>query len=409
MLKKTSITLTLALLAALGMHAGAAQQYPTFEQAKAHVTNTGYIVFIYPAGWDKYGERLCRKLIATEAVKAAAGDAALLLAPIYQIRDDRNNASVKKIMGSLGYPGDMADISYPAIVFYEKEGRQYATIHGRELMRATPEQVAELVKQRLSAKKKQEELLTKSRAATAPAEKARLLLESSRVSGIDWPGGLREAMQAADPGDKHGYLAALNFGFSPWQGESLQDFLKRLDAVLANKLYTPWQKQRACAAAIGHIRRSLGTMAGGPLITKYAKAMQKLNPDSTLGVSAPVVMRDWVRRYRYGQGWSQDIIPSAPIPMLMHDVPMTNPGTYQVTFKLTTGRDGIRINRLRLMDGERCVAADKKPRDISWGNTQQVYTFTVKSPLKAPALEITYGNDPDKRSSWGEISVTSSK
>lgn len=406
MLKKSTVTLSLALLASLCLSAKAASQYPTFEQAQQHVTDTGYIVFIYPAGWDKYGEKLCKKLIATESVKTAAGDAALLLAPIYQIRDEKNNAAAKNVMGALSYPGDMADISYPAIVFYEKGGRQYATIHGRELMRATPDQVATLVKNRLAAKKKQEELLSQSRAATSPGEKAKLLLESSRVSGIAWPGGLREAMQAADPGDKHGYLGALNFGFSPKQGESMQDFLNRLDSVLANKLYAPWQKQRACAAAIGHIRRSLGTMAGGPLITKYAKAMHKLDPDSTLGVSAPVVMRDWVRRYHYGQGWSQEIIPSAPIPMLMHDVPMKKTGTYSVTFKLTTGRDGIRINRLRLMDGERCIASHDSPRDVSWGNTQQVYTFTVKSPLKNPALEITYGNPPDKRSSWGNITVT---
>ena len=406
MLKKSTVTLSLALLVSLCMSAGAASQYPTFERAQQHVTDTGYIVFIYPAGWDKYGEKLCKKLITTESVKTAAGDAALLLAPIYQIRDEKNNAAAKNVMGALSYPGDMADISYPAIVFYEKGGRQYATIHGRELMRATPDQVATLVKERLAAKKKQEELLSKSRTATSPDEKAKLLLESSRISGIAWPGGLREAMQAADPGDKLGYLGALNFGFSPKQGESMQDFLSRLDAVLANKLYSPWQKQRACAAAIGHIRRSLGTMAGGSLITKYAKAMHKLDPDSTLGVSAPVVMRDWVRRYHYGQGWSQEIIPSAPIPMLMHDVPMEKTGTYSVTFKLTTGRDGIRINRLRLMDGERCIASHDSPRDVSWGNTQQVYTFTVKTPLKNPALEITYGNPPDKRSSWGNITVT---
>ena len=406
MLKKYTVTLSLALLASLCLSAKAASQYPTFEQAQQHVTDTGYIVFIYPAGWDKYGEKLCKKLITTESVKTAAGDAALLLAPIYQIRDEKNNAAAKNVMGALSYPGDMADISYPAIVFYEKGGRQYATIHGRELMRATPDQVATLVKERLAAKEKQEELLSQSRAATSPDEKAKLLLESSRLSGIAWPGGLREAMQAADPGDKHGYLGALNFGFSPKQGESMQDFLSRLDAVLAHDLYSPWQKQRACAAAIGHIRRSLGTMAGGPLITKYAKAMHKLDPDSTLGVSAPVVMRDWVRRYHYGQGWSQEIIPSAPIPMFMHDVPMEKPGTYSVTFKLTTGRDGIRINRLRLMDGERCIASHDSPRDVSWGNTQQVYTFTVKTPLKNPALEITYGNPPDKRSSWGDITVT---
>ena len=148
MLKKSTVTLSLALLVSLCVPAKAASQYPTFERAQQHVTDTGYIVFIYPAGWDKYGEKLCKKLIATESVKTAAGDAALLLAPIYQIRDEKNNAAAKKVMGTLSYPGDMADISYPAIVFYEKGGRQYATIHGRELMRATPDQVATLVKNR---------------------------------------------------------------------------------------------------------------------------------------------------------------------------------------------------------------------------------------------------------------------
>lgn len=406
MLKKSTVTLSLALLVSLCMPAKAASQYPTFERAQQHVTDTGYIVFIYPAGWDKYGEKLCKKLIATESVKTAAGDAALLLAPIYQIRDEKNNAAAKKVMGTLSYPGDMADISYPAIVFYEKGGRQYATIHGRELMRATPDQVATLVKNRLAAKKKQEELLSQSRAATSPGEKARLLLESSRLSGIAWPGGLREAMQAADPGDKHGYLGALNFGFSPKQGESMQDFLNRLDSVLANKLYAPWQKQRACAAAIGHIRRSMGTIAGGSLITKYAKIMHKLDPNSTLGVSAPVVMRDWVKQYRYGQGWSPDCIPGNAVPVLMHNVPIKNPGTYTVTFKITTGRDSLQVQKIRLMDGSRCVAEDSTPRAITWAATTQTFTLTTKKAVKDAALEITFGNDGQHKSTWGDITVT---
>ena len=85
---------------------------------------------------------------------------------------------------------------------------------------------------------------------------------------------------------------------------------------------------------------------------------------------------------------------------------MNKPGTYAVSFKLKTGRDGIRINKLRLLDGDRCIVADNTPRDVSWGNTQQTYTFTVKQSLKNPALEITYGNAADKRSTWGDISVT---
>ena len=384
----------------------AAQQYDSYDAAQKHVTDAGYILFIYPAGWDRYGEKLCKKLIADEKVRAAAGKAALILAPVYQRRNDDTNAKAKKAMGPLAYPRDMGDISYPALVFYEKEGRQYATLHGEALVDADIEGVAELVKAKMDAKQKQDDILAKSREATDAKEKNRLLLESSRVPGVEWPGGLKEAMQNNDASDSHGYRSALDFGFGAQQGESMEAFLKRLDDALANPNLSNWQKQRACAAAIGHIRRAYGPMAGGHLITKYAKKMHKLDPDSSLGVSAPVVMRDWVREYRYGMGWSNDIIPAGSVPMLMHDVPMKKPGTYTVTFKLTTGRDGVRINRLRLMDGDKCIASDDSPRDVNWSNTQQTYTFKVKKALKSPALEITYGNAADKRSSWGDITVS---
>ena len=101
------------MLATMSLPTQAAQQYPTFEAAKAQVTDDGYILFIYPEGWDKYGEKLCKKLVADNGVKAAAGSAALILAPIYQKRTEATNAEARKIMGNLGYPGDMSDISYP--------------------------------------------------------------------------------------------------------------------------------------------------------------------------------------------------------------------------------------------------------------------------------------------------------
>ena len=406
MKKSLVLLLACALLAPLAPTLQAAQQYDTYEAAQKRVTDAGYIVFIYPAGWDKYGEKLCKKLIADEKVRAAAGKAALILAPIYQRRNEETNAKAKKAMGSLSYPHDMGDISYPALVFYEKEGRMYTTLHGEKLMNASVPEVAQMIQQRLAAKKKQDSLLAQSHAATDAKEKNRLLLESTRVPGLDWPGGLKEAMSRNDASDTHGYRAALDFGFGAQANESMEDFLKRLDNVIKNPLLTNWQKQRACATAIGHIRRAYGTMAGGPYITKYAGIMRKLDPTSTLGVSAPVVMRDWVREYRYGMGWSDSVIPAAPIPMQMHDVPMQQPGTYNVTFKLTTGRDGIRINRLRLMDGNKCIASEDTPREVTWGNTQQTYTFHVAKKLKNPTLEITYGNEPNKRSTWGNITVS---
>lgn len=405
MLKQLTVTLLLASLSSLSLPVQAAQQFTDYESAKARATSTGYIVFIYPAGWDRYSEKICRKLIADADVRRAAGDAALLLAPIYQNRNDANNAEAQKAMGALAYPGDMSDISYPAIVFYEQGGRQYSTIHGRELMSADAAQVAELIRQRLSAKKEQDSLLSRANAATDPAEKARYLLESTRVSGPEWPDGLKQAMQQADPDDKSGYLAVLDFGFAPQENEAMEDFLKRLDSVLDNPRYTEGQKQRVCAAAIGHIRRSLGTRAGGSLITKYATIMHKLDPDSPLGLSAPVVMRDWVQEYRYGQGWSPEVLPGNDTPLLMLDVPINKPGIYTVTFKIVTGRDAVQVKKLRLMDGSRCIVEDNTPRDITWSATRQSYILIVKKALKNPALEITYGNAPDKRSTWGEITV----
>lgn len=405
MKKNLFLTLAAACAVLAVAPAEAATQYKTHAEAQANVTDDGYILFVHPAGWDRYGEKLCKKLIANSGVRAAAGNAALILAPIYQNRTESNNARAREIMGPLGYPHDMGDISYPAILFYEKGGRMYATVHGEALMTASEKEVAALVRQRMEAKKKQDSLLARSREAKNAGEKSRLLLESSRVDGIDWPAGLQEAMRQADPQDAHGYQAALNFGFGLKNGESMKDFLARLDAVLKNERLSAHQKQRACAVALGHIRRSYGMIAGGPFITKYARAMRKLDPKSPLGLSAPVVMRDWVRTYSYGQGWSDGLLPAEVVPVTMHNVPMTQPGTYTVTFNLVTGRDGIKINQLRLMDGKRCVAADTQPREVSWGNTQQTYTFTVKKPLKKAALEITYGNDANHRSSWGNITV----
>ena len=406
MLKKLSVLLILTLATPVYQQAQAAQKYPTYEAAQRKATNTGYIVFAYPADWDRFGEKLCNKLIDDEKVRKAAGDAVLLLAPVYQKRNEANNAKSKKALGPLGLPGDMADISYPALLFYEKEGRHYAQIFGSELTRGTTEQVAKLVADKLAAKKRQDNLLAQSNAATDAGEKARLLLESSRVEGVSWPGGLRPAIQRADPGDTHGYLGALDFGFGVRGGESIQDLTKRLDDVLANDRLSAHQKQRACATAIGHIRRSMGSIGGGALITKYAKAMYKLDPKSTLGLSAPVVIRDWVKQYRYGHGWSPEVLPSGEAPVLMQGVPMNKPGTYNINFRLVTGRDGVNVKKLRLMDGSRCVASDDTPRSITWGQTQQNFTITVKKQLKEPTLEITYANDHDKRSTWGEITIS---
>ena len=62
MKKSLSLLLAGSLLAGMVAPVQAAKQYSSFEAAQQKVTDTGYILFFYPAGWDKYGEKLCKKL-----------------------------------------------------------------------------------------------------------------------------------------------------------------------------------------------------------------------------------------------------------------------------------------------------------------------------------------------------------
>ncbi len=399
--------LTIAVAAAMCvLPTQAARVVETFAEGQSVVQDAGFMVFIYPGDWDRYGERLCRSLMADRGVRRAAGDAVMLALPIYQRPSDEMREAANRIRGSLSYPHDMSDISYPAILFYEKEGRHYATIQGTDLMNATPARVAQLVAARMTAKRNQDDILRRSRESQDVSEQARLLLESSRVSGIDWPGGLREAIKRVDPEDTQGVLAALNFNLGgPRQNETLADYLARLDSALENPLISPEAKQRACAAVIGHVRRSLGMMGGAQYIRKYAGIMRSLNPESPLGLAAPVVLRDWVQEYRYGQGWNPDTIPGQAVPLQMTGAPINAAGTYVVNFQITTGRDPLFISSVKLYDGERLVAADEHESAVTYAAPNQRYKLEVSRAVRNPVLEFIFTNRTDNRSSYGNITV----
>lgn len=403
---KKSFLIPFCALCALFAHPlSAAHLAENHAAAQARVGQSGYIVFIYPGDWDGAGKKLCRKLYDSKLVQQAAGDAVLLLAPIYQSGSEKQRNAAKTIMGPLGYPGSMGRISYPALVFYEKNGRQYTTVYGEELMDRTEEQVAATVRERMELKRRQDELLAKANSSSG-AEKARLLLDSARVDKLEWPGGLRDALRQADPNGEYGCMAALDFSCWPGKEESLEDYLKRLDAALENKMLTPWQKQNACAAALGHLRRTLGMMAGGDLIRKYATIMQKLDPESTLGLAAPVVIRDWVKEYRYGQGWSPESLPGSTAPVRMKgDIPIKEAGKYAVSFYIVTGRDSLQVASVRLLDGEKCVASDEQERLVDYVNRTQVFNLDVKKSVRKPVLEFVFKNDAGHRSTWGNIEV----
>jgi hypothetical protein len=134
--------------------------------------------------------------------------------------------------------------------------------------------------------------------------------------------------------------------------------------------------------------------------------MQKLDPESTLGLAAPVVIRDWIKEYRYGQGWSPETLPGSAAPVRMKgDIPIKEAGNYAVSFYIVTGRDSLQVGSVRLLDGEKCVASDEQERLVDYANRTQVFNLQVKKAVRKPVLEIVFKNDAGHRSTWGNIEV----
>lgn len=404
-MKTALFCLLIGALAFPTIEANAGSVYATVESARTNAGEAGYVLFIYPSGWDKAGSRRIKSLLASKKIQNSTGDAAILAVPIYNAPSQEQREEVKRIMGPLKYPGSSGIISYPAIVFYDKDGRIYSTIHGDLFNKSAEKKLAGLIQTRINTKKKQDELIRQAEQSSDPAEKARLLLWSSRAPDISQPHDIYAKIKSADPNNEYGCRDAYNFRFSIEKNETIDSLTLRLNAVLSNSLYSTDQKQKACASALGYVRRERGMFAGASFIRKYARTMHKLDPKSALGQAALVVSREWIREYNYGDGWHDAIFPGELIPVRMQNVPVQDPGTYILSFKIKTGRDSLQLNKVRLLEGSRVVFSDATPREVNYKNREQTYVIVIKKKIRNAVLEITYGNAPDKRSTWGDITV----
>lgn len=290
--------LTAALLSLIPAPASAAAPVENYAQISQPISADGVILFVYGKGWDAKGEQLCRSLAANAAVQQAAGHAALMLAPTLQYPTEEQTEQQKQQLGALSLPDDGANDSYPALLFFDNENRCYSLLCGAELMdNPAPDAVAAAITARLNALHQRTALLA---AADGLAGEARALklLEAARVEGITMSNdALREQIKAADPEDQSRALWALNFDNGSLTDEekknlSLEDVCARVDAYLNDPLLTVNQKQRACAYVVGHIHRTTGN-SRSDLMVRYARRMHELAPDTVLGRSALIVIRDW--------------------------------------------------------------------------------------------------------------------
>ncbi len=400
--------LSLALLTGLlaAQPGLAAEQAANSTQAQKMVKENGYIIFAYADGWDDYSQARCEALMKNGAIRKAAGDAVLMPLPIPERPDEARRRKQDELRGGLNIPGCM---SYPALIFLDKEGEHYASLEGRAVARGSEAELAALIEKRVAAGQERARLIAASADATldGPA-RARRLFEAYQLEGLTWGGrNLAARLEELDPEDVSGVVRAQRFdayGFSAKvSAMSVAEGVAEVDKMLADPAYTARQKQLMCAAALGMLRRR-GGLAEAEGMRRYAVRMQELVPDSPEGRAAAKILRDWIPGLRYGRGWSPGCIPTSPTPLEMGgELPIREAGEYEVTFQYTRGRMALVVHAVTLCDGA-CKVAEDVHRGVAghqpWKN---VFILSVPAEVKEPHLFITLGQGD--RDSHGNISI----
>ena len=397
-----------AATASLYPAAQAASKVASYEQAQARLNDDGYLLFIYGQGWDKRAQQQMTELYNNPEIAKAAGGAAMIMVGVPEGTDETRTPVLKKVMGPLQLPHVHSKHSFPAVVMYDKAGRLTSIICGTAMIHPDPARIARVISVRLKGMATQRQLLAAA-GETKGEERARLLLEAARVPNLERPDRIQQLIKEADPEDKAGCLAALNF-YNTTVGDkagemSLTDILKAQDAAIENPLHTVQQKQNACAYAIGTIRRRAGA-GGSDLIRQYATRMKQLDPNSVLGQSADIVMRDWTHGLQFVRGWSPGTLPIQGQPTeLLGKLPISEAGTYKLHFKPTGGDKAI-IARVALYDGDTLISEDVRTTAIADNGQDHYYTLTASAKVNNPRIFITFNNEEHDRNTYGKFFIT---
>ena len=405
---KLAFSLLMCLAAATLMPVQAATKVATYEQAQAKVNEEGYILFVYGDGWDKRAKEQMTALYNAPEIVKAAGNSVMMLVPLPESLDDVQKAALEKTMGKLALPHVHSKHAFPAVVMYDKAGRIYTWISGPAMVYPEAGRIALTISRRKAGLQKQLQIMAAA-AETKGEERANLLLQACRVENLERPDRVQQLIKEADPEDKSGCLAALNF-FNTTVGDkaaemSLSDILKAQDASIANPLLTVQQKQNACAYAIGTIRRRAGA-GGSDLIRQYATQMKQLDPTSVLGQSADIVIRDWTHGLQLVRGWAPGTLPIQGQPTeLLGKLPISEAGTYKLHFKPTGGDKAI-IARVALYDGDTLISEDVRTTAIADNGQDHYYTLTATAKVNNPRIFITFNNEEHDRNTYGKFFIT---
>lgn len=405
----------LTCMAALAMlPCGAVQTAENYEASKAYVQDDGYILFAYAEDWDTFSERICSKLMASEAVKKAANQAVFMRVPIPNVLTEERKAADKERFGPL----QVADApDYPAILMLDKNGRHYSTITGPFMHKVSSKKVAEMITKRMAAQKEQAALMEKAKNAKG-VEKARLLGEATLIPDINPPekrGQIINQIKKLDPKDESGYIRKLRDPMD-FVGEIVgiekskdadkgwEVALKKVKEYLKDPIYAPNQQQALHALAIGLLHRHGGPRAAAEM-RSHAKAMEILDANSYLGKSATLAEREWAVGFNLADGWNPSIVSEGDPIELQGPLPFTSPGTYSITFNYERGNHACLVGAVSLYDGENLVVEDRHKGSAGRKSQNHVYKLKVDSVLKEPHLYIEFENKGNTNT-FGHIAIT---
>ncbi len=393
-----------ALLAPLPLQAAVTASNGT--QAQKLVKEDGYIIFAYADGWDEFSKGLCEKLMKSEAIRKAAGDAVLMPLPIPEAPDEARRKKQDELRGGLNVPGCM---SYPALIFLNSKGQHYASLEGKAVSRGSAAAIAEQVAKLLAAGHLRERLIAESEdASKSGPERAKKLFAAYQIDGLGWPGkGFTERLAKLDPNDESGVVRSQRFNGYAFAGKvngmGVAEGMAEVDALLKDPAYTKRQKQLMCAAVLGMLRRK-GGMPEADAMRRYAKLMKEFAPGTPEAGAADNILRNWIPGFYYPRGWNPGCIPNGAKPVeLMGELPIKEAGTYVVRFQYTGGRMALVTEAVELYDGKKKVAEDHHRGTAGNNNWLNEYTLTVPKAVKDPHLFVTINiGDHD---SYGKVHI----
>lgn len=250
--------------------------------SKAKSEGRDMLVLVYGPEWDKKGMAFQEGFWKDASLDKVADGYILTEIPYYQNPTEEQKAEREKNKGIL----NIFPQGFPALFLVASDGQTLGVLYGEQLTK-DPKKAASLLKEKIEARARQKELLTKAESASG-VEKAKLLGQTADL-GLERPNEVLPKIKEADPEDALNYVK--RFELNTWavigkinETKDLAEAKALAKTYTDQEGYTPLQKQEIWASIIGRMRREDATNKDD--LRKACLAMKQLDPKSMYGTAA---------------------------------------------------------------------------------------------------------------------------